>query len=108
MPQEAFERPRAWHTFRGLVLAISGLSWRVLGFDPGCPKAEALRVLQYLRDMGTMTKAELLRFFAKQQCLARESPACTAGLYGYVRVQITTPAAAPSPGAPISALTRPA
>jgi hypothetical protein len=49
------------HTLRGVVLSIAGLAWHGLGFDAGCARPEALRVLEYLRDKGPMTKGELLR-----------------------------------------------
>ena len=49
------------HTLRGITLSVAGLAWHVLGFDPGCPRAEALRVLAYLREKRTMTMAELRR-----------------------------------------------
>lgn len=49
------------HALRGLVLSVAGLAWHGLGFDAGCPHAEVVRVLEYLRTREPMTKSELMR-----------------------------------------------
>lgn len=50
------------HSLRGLVIGVSGLSWHVLGFDPGCDRSKALKVLDYLRAEGPMSRSDLTRY----------------------------------------------
>jgi hypothetical protein len=47
------------HSLRGLVLSVAGLAWHGLGFDTGCPHREFMRVLDYLRLRGPMSKSDL-------------------------------------------------
>lgn len=49
------------HTLRGMVIGVTGLAWHALGFDTGCPRAKAVKLLKYLRDNGPMTKSNLSR-----------------------------------------------
>ena len=49
------------HTLRGLVIAVAGLAWHGLGFDPGVPRPVAARALAYLRVRGAMTRSDFLR-----------------------------------------------
>jgi hypothetical protein len=49
------------YTLRGLTISMAGLAWHCLGFDPGCTRQEASRVLEYLRANGPMSSSDLLR-----------------------------------------------
>ena len=49
------------YTLRGLTISMAGLAWHCLGFDPGCARQEASRVLGYLRANGPMSSSDLLR-----------------------------------------------
>lgn len=49
------------YTLRGLTISMAGLAWHCLGFDPGCTRQEASRVLGYLRVNGPMSSSDLLR-----------------------------------------------
>ena len=49
------------YALRGLTISMAGLAWHCLGFDPGCTRQEASRVLEYLRVNGPMSSSDLLR-----------------------------------------------
>lgn len=49
--------PRALH---GISLGVAALAWHCLGFDPGCPRKKALKVLRHIREKGTVAKSDLL------------------------------------------------
>lgn len=49
------------YTLRGLTISMAGLAWHCLGFDPGCARQEASRVLEYLRANDPMSSSDLLR-----------------------------------------------
>ena len=48
---------------RGIVIGVTSLAYHCLGFDPGCSRGEALKVLRYLRDNGSTTRRALQRKF---------------------------------------------
>ena len=52
-------------TLRGIVIGITALSYHCLGFAPGCPRDEALELLQHLRLKGALTRRELQRRFRR-------------------------------------------
>lgn len=58
---EALAKDLCGHSLRGLVLGVAGLSWHGLGIDTVFGREEFLRVLDYLRRHGPMTKSDLLR-----------------------------------------------
>jgi hypothetical protein len=47
--------------FRGITLGVAALAWHCLGFDPGCPREKAIKVLRDLRANGAMTRNEIRR-----------------------------------------------
>ena len=49
--------------FRGIVISIASLAYHGLGFDPGCPHAEAAALLRHLRDSGPVSRRDLQRRF---------------------------------------------
>jgi len=46
--------------FRGVTLGVAALAWHCLGFDPGCPREKALKVLNHIREKGSVKKTDLL------------------------------------------------
>ena len=48
--------------FRGITLGVAALAWHCLGFDPGCPRDKAMKVLQDLRTKGPMSSSDVLRY----------------------------------------------
>jgi hypothetical protein len=50
-------------TFRGITLGVAALAWHGFGFDPGCPREKAVKVLHGLRTRGPMTRNEILRSY---------------------------------------------
>lgn len=49
--------------YRGVALGVAALAWHCLGFNPGCPRKTALKVLKGLRTRGPMTYNEVRRNF---------------------------------------------
>jgi hypothetical protein len=49
------------YALRGLTISMAGLAWHCLGFDPGCARQEATRVLECLRANGPISLSDLLR-----------------------------------------------
>jgi hypothetical protein len=47
------------HSLRGLMLSVAGLAWHGLGIDTGCHRREFMRVINYLRLRGPMSKSDL-------------------------------------------------
>ncbi|MGB6220925.1 hypothetical protein [Haloferula sp.] len=47
-------------SFRGITLGMAALAWHCLGFDTGCPREKALKVLSYIREKGSVKKSDLL------------------------------------------------
>lgn len=47
------------HSLRGLVISVGGMAWHGLGIDTGCPHQEFMRVLDFLRVRGAMSKSDL-------------------------------------------------
>lgn len=47
--------------FRGITLGVAALAWHGLGFDPGCPREKAVKVLHGLRSKGSMSRNEIRR-----------------------------------------------
>ena len=47
--------------FRGIVMGLAGLAWHCLGFDPGCPRRDALKLLHHLRDKGPLSRRDIQR-----------------------------------------------
>jgi hypothetical protein len=58
--REALALDLCGHALRGLVVSVAALAWHVLGFDPGCERAKALKTLAYMRTRGSMTLSNLL------------------------------------------------
>jgi len=52
-------------TMRGIVIGVTALGYHCLGFAPGCPREEALELLQHLRLKGGLTRRELQRSFRR-------------------------------------------
>lgn len=48
--------------FRGITLGVAALAWHCLGFDPGCPRDKAMKVLRDLRTKGSMSSSDILRY----------------------------------------------
>lgn len=48
-------------TLRGMVISMAGLAWHGYGFDGGCLRQEAKRVLTYIRGKGRMTASDFNR-----------------------------------------------
>jgi hypothetical protein len=48
--------------FRGVTLGVAALAWHCLGFDPGCPRDKAMKVLRDLRTKGPMSSSDILRY----------------------------------------------
>jgi len=59
-------------SFRGIVLSIEGLAWYGLGFDPGCSRPQAQKLLQHLRDKGSMTRRDAQRITRLPTAEARD------------------------------------
>ncbi len=47
--------------FRGIALGVAALAWHALGFDPGCPREKAVKVLGDLRSNGPLSRNEIRR-----------------------------------------------
>lgn len=47
--------------FRGIALGVAALAWHALGFDPGCPREKAVKVLGDLRANGPLRRNEIRR-----------------------------------------------
>ena len=47
-------------SFRGITLGVAALAWHCLGFDPGCPREKAVKVLRFIREKGSVRKTDLL------------------------------------------------
>jgi hypothetical protein len=47
--------------FRGITLGVAALAWHCLGFDLGCPREKAVKVLRDLRTNGPMSRNEIRR-----------------------------------------------
>jgi hypothetical protein len=47
--------------FRGITLGVAALAWHGLGFDPGCPREKAVKVLRDLRTNGPLSRSEIRR-----------------------------------------------
>jgi hypothetical protein len=47
--------------FRGITLGVAALAWHALGFDPGCPREKAVKVLGDLRTNGPLSRNEIRR-----------------------------------------------
>jgi hypothetical protein len=47
--------------FRGITLGVAALAWHCLGFDPGCPREKAVKVLRDLRTNGPLSRNEIRR-----------------------------------------------
>ena len=47
--------------FRGITLGVAALAWHALGFDPGCPREKAVKVLGDLRSNGPLSRNEIRR-----------------------------------------------
>jgi hypothetical protein len=60
LEMEALALDLCGHALRGLVVSVAGLAWHVLGFDPGCERAKALKTLAYMRTRGSMTLSDLV------------------------------------------------
>lgn len=50
-------------TYRAIALGVAALAWHVFGFDPGCPREKALKVLRGIQSAGSMTMNEIRRNF---------------------------------------------
>ena len=58
---------------RGIVLSVAALAWHGLGFDPGCSRDVALKVLGLLREKGPMTLRDLQRNARLQSVEVRDA-----------------------------------
>jgi hypothetical protein len=48
-------------SFRSIALGVAALAWHALGFDPGCPREKAVKVLGDLRTNGPLSRNEIRR-----------------------------------------------
>lgn len=51
-----------YRSFRGVALGVAALAWHGFGFDPGCPRDKATKVLNDLRAKGSMSRSDILRY----------------------------------------------
>ena len=49
------------YTLRGIAIGIAAFAWHGIGFDPGCTRQKALKIIKQLRSKGPMTSCEILR-----------------------------------------------
>lgn len=49
------------YTLRGIATGIAAFAWHGLGFDPGCTRQKAVKIIKQLREKGEMTPSEIQR-----------------------------------------------
>ena len=61
------------HSLRGIVLSITGLAWHGLGLDPAYPLTTTRKLLQQLREEGSMSLRDIQRSIGYKTASERDS-----------------------------------
>ena len=76
--------------FRGITLGVAALAWHCLGFDSGCLRDKAMKVLRDLRRKESMSSSDILRYGHLKDKEQRNVLLERLSIEGLVRIDGTT------------------